>query len=239
MSRTSILESLRQAAPVVLPSLLLCDFGHLAAEVAELEAAGARALHLDVMDGRFVPNFTYGMTIVKAVRQATSLPLDVHMMIVEPAQYVGAFIDAGASIVTIHAEAVEDPRPVLDEIRDRGALASLAISPPTPVSAIRGALPHCDMILALSVMPGFGAQKFDPRALDKLRELRAIAGDQLLLEIDGGVNDRTAAECGAAGAQMLVAGAAIFRNPNHTYAESIADLQRIAVGGVSDADYGR
>jgi ribulose-phosphate 3-epimerase len=213
-----------------LPSLLLCDFGNLADEVRRLEAAGARAMHLDVMDGHFVPNLTYGMTIVEAVRRVTDLPVDAHLMISDPARYVDAFVDAGADVVTIHAEAVDDPRRVLERIRERGAAASLAINPSTPLEAIAAALPECDMVLAMSVHPGFGAQEFDPAALDKLRALKQQHGDRLVLEVDGGVNADTIAACAAAGAQAMVVGAAIFRRHDATYAQSIAELTALASG---------
>jgi ribulose-phosphate 3-epimerase len=229
MPRRRILDELRNPPPVVLPSLLLCDFGNLAAEVKAVEAAGARALHLDVMDGNFVPNITYGMPIVEAVRRVTDLPIDVHMMVAKPAAFVDEIIDAGADIVTIHAEATDDPRPILEQIRRRGALASLAINPPTPIEAIADALPLCDMVLCMSVMPGFGAQSFDSVALEKLSALRALRSD-LLLEIDGGVNAKTIAQCTAAGAQMLVVGSAIFKSQN-PYAESLAELTRLAATG--------
>ncbi len=225
-------DDLRPPPPVILPSLLLCDFGNLEAEVRAVEAAGARALHLDVMDGNFVPNITYGIPIVEAVRHVTDLPLDVHMMISRPAEFVDAFIDAGADIVTIHAEAFEganaDPRPVLEQIRRRGAAASLAINPPTPLESIADALPLCDMVLVMSVMPGFGAQVFDPVALDKLRTLRSQYGDRLLLEVDGGVNAGTIAACTAAGAHMLVVGSAIFRRQDVPYDRSLAELNQLA-----------
>jgi ribulose-phosphate 3-epimerase len=228
MSRRRFLEALRTAPPVVLPSLLLCDFGRLADEVRAVEAAGARALHLDVMDGVFVPNITYGMPIVAAVRQATELPLDVHLMITNPADYVDQFAEAGADNVTIHAEAVDDPRPVLEQIRARDMSAGLAINPPTPLESIAAALPLCDVVLCMSVMPGFGAQQFDPQALDKLRALKAQRGDSLLLEVDGGVNAGTIGRCAAAGAQLMVVGAAIFRSPNHNYSAAIAELTQLA-----------
>lgn len=221
-------DDLRQPPPVILPSLLLCDFGNLAAEVRAVEAAGARALHLDVMDGNFVPNITYGMPIVEAVRRVTDLPIDVHLMIAKPADFVDEFIDAGADVVTIHAEAVEDPRPVLEQIRQRGAAASLAINPPTPLEAIAEALPLCDMVLVMSVMPGFGAQAFEPAALEKLRTLRKQYGEKLVLEVDGGVNADTIGRCAAAGAQMMVVGSAIFRRRDTPYATSMAELNKLA-----------
>ena len=233
MPRRNCINELRNAPPVVLPSMLLCDFGNLAAEVRAVEQAGARALHLDVMDGMFVPNITYGMPIVEAVRKVTDLPLDVHLMIAEPAKYVDAFIDAGADIVTIHAEAVDDPRPVLEQIRQRGAAAGLAVNPPTPLEAIAEALPLCDLVLAMGVMPGFGAQKLDPVALDKLRALKQLLGDRILLEIDGGVNAATVADCTRAGAQMLVVGSAIFRRSGGDYAASIAELTALGQASVA------
>jgi ribulose-phosphate 3-epimerase len=231
MSRQRTLIEFRQAPPVVLPSLLLCDFGNLEREVREVEAAGARALHLDVMDGNFVPNITYGMPIIAAVRRATKLPLDVHLMISRPGDFIEEFVKAGASSLTIHVEAVDDPRPVLEKIRACDAVASLALNPPTPLDAIRPSLDYCDMVLCMSVMPGFGAQKFDPVALEKLRILKALKSD-VILEIDGGVNERTIAECTRAGAQMLVTGAAIFRR-EATYAESLSKLTQL--GGSSTA----
>lgn len=213
-----------------MPSLLLCDFGNLAAEVRAVAEAGARALHLDVMDGNFVPNITYGLPIIEAVRQATDLPLDVHLMISRPAEFIDQTIDAGADVVTIHAEAVADPRPILDRIRQRGAAACLALNPPTPLETVTPWLPHCDMALVMSVMPGFGAQTFDPAALDKLRALKAEYGERLRLEVDGGVNAKTIAACAAAGADLLVVGSAIFRRGDVPYRESISELTRLALG---------
>jgi len=227
MTRLRTIEQLRTPPPVILPSLLLCDFGNLQREVKAVEAAGARALHLDVMDGNFVPNITYGMPIVEAVRQATELPLDCHLMIAKPAEFVDAFIDAGASVVTIHAEAVDDPRPVLERIRERNAVAGLAIKPSTPLETIAAALPSCDVVLCMSVEPGFGAQEFEPSALDKLRALHEQRGGSLLLEVDGGVNAETIASCTRAGAQMLVVGSAIFRG-GRPYAQSLAELNALA-----------
>jgi ribulose-phosphate 3-epimerase len=221
-------DDLRQPPPVILPSLLLCDFGNLAAEVRAVEAAGARALHLDVMDGNFVPNITYGTPIVEAVRRVTDLPLDVHLMVARPEVYVDEFIDAGADIVTIHGEIEGDPRPVLEQIRSRGAAACIALNPPTPLEHIASALPYCDMVLVMSVMPGFGAQQFEPIALEKLRTLRDQYGDRLLLEVDGGVNASTITACTAAGAHMLVVGSAIFRRTDVPYAQSMTELNQLA-----------
>lgn len=220
------LAELRDASPAVLPSLLMCDFGNLEREIRTLEDAGVKALHLDVMDGHFVPNMTYGLTMVETLRRITNLPLDVHLMISNPAEYLSKYIGAGADIVTFHAEAVDDPKPLLEEIGSLGANAGLAINPPTPVSAIESVLPLCDLVLVMSVMPGFGGQAFDEVALEKLRDLRSKTSDDVLLEVDGGVNAATIADCGKAGAQLLVAGSAIFRADDYT--KSIANLTQLA-----------
>jgi len=213
------LARLRTELPAILPSLLLCDFANLATELRKLEEAGARCLHLDVMDGHFVPNMTYGMTIVEACRRVSDLPLDVHLMIANPGQYLKHYRDAGADIITIHAEAVDDPVPLLQEIRQLGAGAGLAINPPTTVESIVGCLPHCDLVLAMSVMPGFGGQSFNPIALEKLRFLRQWSQKNhhpLLLEVDGGINEATVAACAKDGAKLFVVGSGIFRHAEYT-----------------------
>ncbi len=226
MSSARHLAELNAASPVVLPSLLLCDFGNLEREVRQLEEAGVNGLHLDVMDGHFVPNLTYGLPIVAALRGLTDLPLDVHLMISNPQQYVSQFVDAGSDILTIHAEAVDDPCPVLEQIRTAGAGAGLAINPPTSVESIEATLPLCDMVLVMSVMPGFGGQLFDEVALEKLTALREKLPDDVLLEVDGGVNEKTIAACGAAGAKLMVVGSAIFRQEDYT--ASVAKLTQLA-----------
>ncbi|HEV3416951.1 MAG TPA: ribulose-phosphate 3-epimerase [Pirellulales bacterium] len=222
---------LRASTPVILPSLLLCDFGHLADEIARLEAAGVQALHLDVMDGHFVPNLTYGPMIVEAVRKHTALPIEAHLMISNPADYIRQFHDAGADHLTIHFEAVADPRPVLEQIHGHGCSAGLAINPPTPLSAIDGVVDLCDSILVMSVMPGFGGQKFDPRALDKLKQLRDRPGSHPLLGIDGGIHESTIGPAAAAGAQLFAVGSAIFA-PNSDYGHALAELSRLARKGI-------
>ena len=226
LERGEVVSSLRAARPAVLPSLLFCDFGELRREVEAAEAAGAAAMHLDVMDGHFVPNFTYGMTIVEAVRRATRLPLDVHLMIEEPARYIAAFRAAGADMITIHAEAVDDPRPVLDGIRDLGAGAGLAINPPTPLAAIETSLSHCDLVLVMSVNAGFGGQQFDNGALAKLRTLRERNDVDALLEVDGGIAADTIGPCAKAGAELFIVGSAIFRS--NDYAATIRELRSAA-----------
>ena len=226
MSRRPQLERLRDAAPAVLPSLLMCDFGNLEREVAQLEAAEVAGLHLDVMDGRFVPNLSYGMPIVEACRRLTDLPLDVHLMIEEPRHYLEAFVESGADIITIHIEATDDAARDLAQIRELGACGGLALNPDTPLSEITPHLELCDLVLVMSVNAGFGGQQFNPIALQKLKELKEQSQDDLILEIDGGVNSATISSCAEAGADLLVVGSAIFRHPN--YGTSVRDLETLA-----------
>ncbi len=222
-TRNKHLTALRSAGQVVLPSLLLCDFAHLADEISRLEDAGVKALHLDVMDGHFVNNLTYGPTIVSAVRSCTDLPLDVHLMIAEPERYLPDFQKAGADILTIHIEAAPDPRPLLQQIRTMGLGAGLALNPPTPLSAVTPHLADCDLLLVMSVMPGWGGQSFDPIALDKLSAFKKEpAASHLLLEVDGGVNNDTIGDCAEAGATMFVVGSAIFKQAD--YREAVNGL---------------
>jgi len=230
MDAASLLADLHAAVPLIGPSLLACDFASLGREVKSVEQAGARILHLDVMDGHFVPNLSIGVPIVKAVRRVTELPLDVHLMISEPARYVKPFREAGADLLTFHVEAVDDPVPLLREIRRLGALAGIAISPPTSVSAFEPCLEECDLVLVMAVMPGFGGQQLRPEGLDKLHWLsdRAVAGT--LLSVDGGVNGETIAPCAAAGAQMFVVGTGLFGYPD--YRERLAKLRRTALSAL-------
>jgi ribulose-phosphate 3-epimerase len=229
--REELKTRLRAASPGILPSLLACDFAHLEREIHQVEVPEVPALHLDVMDGHFVPNLSIGVPIVEAVRRVTDLPLDVHLMISEPAKYIEPFRKAGADSLTIHVEAVADPRPVLDKIRSLGALAGLAINPPTPLSAIEPSLKHCDLILVMSVMPGFGGQKFDEEALGKLRELRERSDCDALLEVDGGIGLETVGPCAEAGAELFVAGTAIFKTDD--YAGTIRRLRSAAQSNVA------
>ncbi len=224
-SRQSVVQ-LRGAAPVVLPSLLLCDFGNLERDVRRLEDAGVRGLHLDVMDGHFVPNLTYGMPLVEAIRKLTDLPLDVHLMISDPAQYASQFCDAGADGLTIHIEAAPDPAPILQQIQDLGAAAGLAFNPNTPVEAIEPYLPLCDIVLVMSVMPGFGGQAFNAVAIEKLKYLSDRIGPEQSLEVDGGIALPTIASCAGAGAHLFVVGSAIFGTSD--YAVSVSQLEERA-----------
>lgn len=227
MSRRRHLASLRNSAPAVLPSLLLCDFANLEREVRQLEKAGVTALHLDVMDGRFVPNLTYGMPIVEGLRGVTDLPLDVHLMINTPDKYLQPFYDAGADAITIHAEAIPDDNDVpkhLDAIRKLGAAAGITVNPQTPLATIENCVGHCDLVLIMSVNAGFGGQSFQPVALEKLAAARDMFGPDVVLEVDGGVNADTIASCVEQGAEFLVVGSAITRSNN--YSASLADLRQ-------------
>ena len=215
MSRRRSFLDLHRSAPVVLPSLLQCDFGNLDEEVQRLTAAGVQALHLDVMDGHFVPNLTYGMPIVAGLRARTEMPLDVHLMIEHPEQYVEAFVAAGADAITVHVEAAGDVASVLEEIRRHEVAAGLALNPSTPLDRVMPHLEACDLVLVMSVDAGFGGQSFNPVALDKLRSLRDCKPDSTLLEVDGGVNASTIASCVQAGADLLVVGSAIFRHEDY------------------------
>jgi ribulose-phosphate 3-epimerase len=216
----------RETAPVIAPSLLQCDFGHLADEVHKLEQADVGLLHLDVMDGHFVPNLSYGLPIVAAVRSATGLPIDVHLMISEPERYAEQFCAAGANLVTFHVEASHDPRALLGKIRAKGCLAGIAFNPDTPISALDACLDACDVVLTMSVQPGFGGQKFEAVALEKLSQLRKLVPDKVLLEVDGGVHLPTIGPCAQAGAQIFVAGSAIFGHDD--YSRSVSELSAAA-----------
>ena len=203
------MHALRDEPAVVLPSFLQCDFGNLQREIERLEEAGIKAFHLDVMDGHFVPNLSYGMPIVAAIRKLTKLPLDVHLMISSPEKFIPQFVDAGADCLTIHAEIDSDVPAVLTSIRSAGILAGLAVNPRTPLQMVQPILSACDLLLIMSVDAGFGGQAFNPIALGKLRLAKEIAPD-LLLEVDGGVNRKTIASCREAGASLFVVGSAIF-----------------------------
>ena len=208
------LENIRGQRPVILPSLLLCDFGNLAAEVGRLQDAGINALHLDVMDGHFVPNLSYGMPIVEGLRNLTDMPLDVHLMISNPSSYVQQFVDAGSDLLTVHVEACEDPVSVIKQINESGIASGIALNPATEIDAIDAVLADVDVVLVMSVQAGFGGQSFQPVALEKLRQLAALReanGYSWSLEVDGGINTSTVRDCFQAGADWFVAGSAIFK----------------------------
>jgi len=194
----------------VAPSLLSADFGRLRDEIAEVTAGGADLLHLDVMDGHFVPNLTFGPFIVESIRRLTELPLDCHLMIEDPLTYGPQFAKAGADIVTFHVEAAEDPAPVIEAIEGAGAKAGMVVNPGTDVARLRPWLDRCAMVLIMSVWPGFAGQAFMPEVLEKIPVLKDELGYAGDVEIDGGIAPATAGAAKAAGANVLVAGSAIF-----------------------------
>ncbi len=199
---------------IVSPSVLACDFAHAADEVRRVEEAGAAYLHLDVMDGAFVPNISFGPDFIRALRPCSSAVFDTHLMINEPIRYIDAFASAGSDIITVHIESCADFAAVLSRIRALGRKAGAVIKPATPVSALAEYLPLIDMILIMSVEPGFGGQSFLPASLDKLKEARRMidrSGLDIDLEVDGGVTAANSAGIIAAGANVLVAGSAIFK----------------------------
>jgi ribulose-phosphate 3-epimerase len=197
----------------IAPSILSADFGHLADEIGRCEAGGADWIHIDVMDGRFVPNLTYGAKVIDTVRKLTKLPLDVHLMVVEPESYFEDFVAAGASGLTIHQEAAPHLQRQLARIRELGCRAGVALNPGTPVSTISEVLDDLDLLLIMTVNPGFGGQKFIPATFDKITRARQILRDaksKAALEVDGGINRDTIQKVWEAGADTFVAGNAVF-----------------------------
>lgn len=207
----------------IAPSLLSANFARLADDVALCEAGGAEWLHLDVMDGQFVPNLTFGAKVIETVRALTTLPLDVHLMVVEPEKYFDDFAAAGATGLTIHVEAAPHLHRQLERIRELGCAAGVALNPATPVESIREIVPALDLLLIMTVNPGFGGQQFIPSSVDKVARARALldaAGSAATLEVDGGINRETIAPARQAGADTFVAGHAIFsaREPDREIA---------------------
>ncbi len=213
----------------IAPSLLSADFLNLAGEVRKAEQGGADWLHVDVMDGHFVPNITIGPLVVEALYPATRLPLDVHLMIDRPEDHIAAFAKAGAAYLTVHAEACNHLHRVIHQIKEKGVKAGVSLNPHTPVCLVESILGDVDLVLVMSVNPGFGGQSFIPSVLPKIAELKRLAGEkgyQYLIEVDGGVNVKTAPQAVKAGATVLVAGSAVFAQSD--VAGAIASLRQAA-----------
>ena len=215
--------------PLVTPSILDCDFSKIGEELDGLKNAGAVAVHLDVMDGHFVPNLSYGPPVIADWRACTDFPFDAHLMISDPARYLDAFVAAGCDGITFHIEAVPEPTKLLRDIRRAGCRAALALNPPTPLAAVLPYLAELDKVLVMSVMPGFGGQAFDPVAKEKVRALR-LARPGLEIAIDGGIKATNAAEVVTDGVTQLVVGSAIWRDDGN-YAASLTELVQAARRG--------
>lgn len=209
----------------IAPSILSADFARLGEEIEAIEAGGATVLHFDVMDGRFVPNITVGLPVLKSVRKFTKMTIDCHLMIVEPSRYAVEFVKAGANMVSVHVEADVHLQRTLTAIREAGGKAGVAINPGTPLSSLEEALPYSDFILLMSVNPGFGGQKFIPTSVDKLRRLRQMIDERGLetrIEIDGGIDASNINKIVSSGAEIIVAGSAVFGKG--TPAKSVEEL---------------
>jgi len=215
----------------IAPSILSADFGRLAEEIKAVEKAGADWIHIDIMDGHFVPNLTIGPAVVKALRKTTSLPFDVHLMIEDPDRYVDAFIDAGSDILTVHAETATHLHRTVASIREKGIRSGVSLNPATPVSCLEEILPDCDLVLVMTVNPGFGGQKFIASMLPKIRKVHGMMAslpEAPILEVDGGITLDNIRQASDAGADVFVAGAAVFGSGDYgktiqTMKEKLAD----------------
>lgn len=222
-------KSFALASPAVrmAPSLLSADFAHLDRAVTAVEAAGATVLHLDVMDGHFVPNISFGVPVIASLRADSKMFFDAHLMIAEPRRYAEAFVQAGCDHVTFHIEATETPESLVDHIRGLGASVGVALNPTTPASAIAGVVERVDMVLVMSVWPGFGGQKFIGNVLEKVKEFRGRLAPNQRLEIDGGIDKTSIVPAAAAGVDTFVAGSAIFGQSDP--AAAMSELHRLAL----------
>jgi len=194
----------------VAPSILSADFAKLADEIAEIESAGVNMVHLDVMDGNFVPNITIGPPVIAKLRKVSKLAFDTHLMIADPVKYAKAFVDAGANHITFHIETTDEPEKLVDQLHELGCTAGICLNPETPVEALEKIAPLCDMVLVMTVRPGFGAQQFMPEAAKKIVQIREIVGPEIRVEVDGGIDPQTTPIVVSYGADTIVAGNAIF-----------------------------
>ncbi|MBQ1991309.1 MAG: ribulose-phosphate 3-epimerase [Clostridia bacterium] len=213
----------------IAPSLLSCDFAKMGEEIVRMDKAGADYMHLDVMDGAFVPNITFGAPVIKAVRSLTEVPFDVHLMIDNPYNYIDDFVNAGADIITFHVEAKSDIKATIDKINNANVKAGLVIKPNTPASAVFPYLKDIYMVLIMTVEPGFGGQSFMADMMPKVAEIKAEAekqGTEIIIEADGGINDKTIAQCAKAGIDICVSGTGVFKADDAK--QAIADLKAIS-----------
>lgn len=218
-------RSLPATGPIIAPSMLKCDYARLGDQIAQLDRAGAKVLHWDVMDGHFVPNLSYGAMVIAGLRKQTNLFFDAHLMISDPEKYLDDYIKAGCDAITFHIEAVPDPRSLLKRIRSAGVLAGLAINPKTSVDGVMRVLDDVDLVLIMSVEPGFGGQSFMPEVLPKLDHLKKAAHPRTLLSIDGGIGPATIQAASKAGARLFVAGSSVFDTSDFAQAmDSMAAL---------------
>ncbi len=218
---------------ILAPSLLAADFSKVGEQLAQIKEGGAEYIHLDVMDGLFVPNISFGTPVIKSLRKCTDLFFDVHLMIDRPERYIADYVGAGAQLITFHYEATEDPRAVLEQIRASGVKAAISVKPGTPVEVLKDLLPLCDMVLIMTVEPGFGGQKFMANMLPKVewlvkeRETQALSFD---IQVDGGVGKSNAADCVRAGANILVAGSSVMGQPDlKLAAEEVLSCGKVAL----------
>lgn len=215
---------------ILSPSLLSADFSRLGAQIEAIDAAGAEYIHIDVMDGLFVPSISYGMPVIKSIRKTTGRVFDVHLMINEPVRYIGEFVESGADIITVHVEACSDVAATLDKIKSYGVKAGITLNPDTPISAIEPYLDRVDMALVMSVNPGFGGQKFITSSVGKLKELKALREEKGLcfdIEVDGGINIENLPTVLEAGANVIVAGSAVFKGDAADNVKKFKDIMNM------------
>lgn len=216
------------------PSILAADFAVLGQEINKVEQAGCEYLHLDVMDGRFVPNITFGPPVIGSIRKVSKLVFDVHLMVEKPERYIEEFVKAGADIITVHVEAVEDLNNALSMIKALGVKASVSVKPDTPIESIKGFLPLLDMVLIMTVEPGFGGQTLMPHTIEKVRELKALcdkSGHAIDIEVDGGISINNVRELIDAGANVIVAGTSVFSGDSKENVRKFKEVFADATGG--------